>query len=140
VHRLVNDLQGDKQLAIFWSTDIGDHLEEFIVRIFINWNPRLRKVLPEVIDEQEEAFGACVVYWVEREAKGFSDEDLPSVEVKSLCLSTLRWVEMSRHDSREVMSHDAFEHRRLVDRQGLPLRSQSEKLVGLRGRGDLRGR
>jgi len=47
---------------------------------------------------------------------------------------------MSRHDSREVMSHDAFEHRRLVDRQGLPLRSQSEKLVGLRGRGDLRGR
>jgi hypothetical protein len=46
--------------------------------------------LPEVIDEQEEAFGACVLYLVEREAKRFSDEDLPSVEVKFLCLSTLR--------------------------------------------------
>jgi hypothetical protein len=75
VHRLINDLQGDKELAIFWCSDVGDFLEEGVVSILYHVEPRLRKIWPVIIDDQEEALGASVVHWVEREMKSFSDLD-----------------------------------------------------------------
>ena len=43
---------------------------------------------------------------------------------------------MSRHDSGEVISYEVFKKIGLVDRQVLPLRSHSEMLLRLRGKGN----
>jgi hypothetical protein len=140
VVRLVNDLEGDKELSIFWSTDIGDHLEERILRIFIHLNPRLRKVWPDVIDDQEETLVAGIVHWVEREAERFGDEDLTMVKVEFVCLSYFRRVEVSRHESRKATGNKVLQQRRLEGGQAVPLRSKSEMLVGLKSRGSVKYR
>jgi hypothetical protein len=67
--RLVNSDECQKELAIFGNSSNGDFLEEHVMRIFHQVEPKLRNVWPDVIDDQEEALGACVVHWVEREAK-----------------------------------------------------------------------
>ena len=90
MHRLINDLQGDKDLAIFWCSDVGDSLVVIVALIITKFKPRLGKVWPVIIDDQEKSLGAGVVHWVEREAKGFSDLDIAMEKVLFLCLSSFR--------------------------------------------------
>lgn len=67
--RLVNSDEGDKELAILANSSDWDILEEHVMKIFNQAEPKLRKFRPVVIDEQEEALGAGVVHFMEREAK-----------------------------------------------------------------------
>ena len=90
MHRLINDLQGDKELAIFWCSDVGDSLVVIVAWIITKFKPRLGKVWPVIIDDQEKALSAGFVHWVERKAKGFSDLDSAMKKVLFLCLSTFR--------------------------------------------------
>ncbi len=73
--RLVNSDEGHKHLIIFWDSDHGDILEEHVMRIFTKVEPKLRRIWPDVIDDQEEALCTGIVHWVEREAKLMEEPD-----------------------------------------------------------------
>ena len=64
IKRLINCLEGEKELHIFCNFDIAHFIEEYVIVILKELNPRLRKVWPEIIDDKEEALGAGVIHWV----------------------------------------------------------------------------
>ena len=129
---LINCLEGEKELVIFWNSDIGHFIEEYVIVILKQRNPRLRMVWPEIIDDKEEDLGAGVIHWVERVVKSFYDFDSAKDILAFPSIPHIWIVEVSRCNSREVVSHNAFEYLRLVERRAYPLRSQSENLVRLR--------